>query len=151
MYAIRSYYGVDTDNSYHVLTSIGTSTSPITDLTYLDGVVVEKGYANGSSALSDGGGLYLDYASARVVNCVFRDNYAADDGGALYARNSTSDLSSCLFINNEAKDDGGAVYTEQALKLSHSNFINNKVGYYWGGGCWVKYGCHNYYKLYFVG
>ena len=57
---------VETDNSYHVLVGNGSSISPISNATLLDGFIVEAGYAN-SYALNDkrGSGLYL-YNASRV-------------------------------------------------------------------------------------
>ncbi len=83
--------GTDTDNSYHVITGIGTSSAQLGTTTWLDGVIIEKGYGNSSSNNQNlGGGLYLNYASPTIVNCVFQNNYVSNDGGALYANNSTT-------------------------------------------------------------
>src|SRR5690554_6694403 len=125
--------GVDTDNSYHVITGIGTGAAPLGTITWLDGFIIEKGYGNVSSDNQNlGGGIYLKSASPTIVNCVFQNNYVSNDGGALYANNSESTIANTLFINNKSNDDGGAVYTQSAISFVHCNFINNRSEFYGG-------------------
>ncbi|TCO07764.1 choice-of-anchor Q domain-containing protein [Natronoflexus pectinivorans] len=126
---------VDNDNSYHVITAVGTEANPISDATILDGIIVEGGYANFRSNNNDkGGGLFLSYASPIVRNVWFRNNFSDDDGGAVYGLNSSSAVfGNILFTNNEANDDGGAVYSmNSAMRFYNSLFYNNYSNY-WGG------------------
>jgi predicted outer membrane repeat protein len=124
----RGIPGTDTDNSYNVVKAVGKASDPLDNTTRLDGVVIEKGYADHSSgsAQACGGGAYLSYASLTISNVVFRNNYALYDGGAVYANNGNPLFANTLFWANNAKFNGGAVYTESASTFTHCTFANNR-------------------------
>ncbi|HBX87532.1 MAG TPA: hypothetical protein DEG09_02810, partial [Marinilabiliaceae bacterium] len=126
---------VETDNSYHVLVGNGSSISPISNATLLDGFIVEAGYAN-SYALNDkrGSGLYLYNASPSIQNLWFRSNYAASDGGAIFGINSSAaTFENVLFTKNKATETGGAAYSMNSEFtfnncLFYNNYSDNRVG-----------------------
>ncbi|WP_025007247.1 choice-of-anchor Q domain-containing protein [Marinilabilia salmonicolor] len=123
--------GVDTDNSYHVFKMIGSQAVPITLKTVVDGLVIEKGYAD--EQYMDGGGLLLEWASPIVRNVWLRDNYAVDDGGAVYGDNeSHAQYGNVIFTNNESGGDGGAVYSLGIMKFFTCLWYGNISGAYGG-------------------
>ncbi|MFT3684038.1 MAG: M12 family metallo-peptidase [Phycisphaerales bacterium] len=63
--------GVDTDNSYNVVTVEMTGGNAV-----LDGVMIERGYQD-----FDGGGMYASDSSVTVRNCTFRNNRGGGGAG----------------------------------------------------------------------
>lgn len=94
----------DTDNSYYVVTGSGVSTSAV-----LDGFIITKGYANGTSPTSTfyGGGLYNSVGSPTVNNCTFSNNSAKNGGAIRNVGVSTLTISNCTFSDNSAINGGG--------------------------------------------
>ncbi len=58
-----------------------------------------------------GGGMVLFDSSAKVINCIFRDNYASYGGGGLAIGGGSWQVVNCTFQNNTAGYAGGAVYS----------------------------------------
>lgn len=81
-----------------------------------------------------GGGLYIGFMPANVVNVTFKNN-TAQNGGGLYAvgfgnmneTNATQSFANLTFIENHAVGSGGAVHFEnvQDISLVNSTFIEN--------------------------
>jgi cysteine-rich repeat protein/predicted outer membrane repeat protein len=94
--------GMPANRVYHVLTAATQAT--------VTGFVVRHGNATGSSAASNGGGLYCSHASdVALAHITFSDNTASAWGGAIYA--DTCDRLSAAdarFVGNSAAQ-GGAV------------------------------------------
>ncbi len=118
------------DNSYHVVTSIGTDPNTI-----LDGFIITGGNADGSLPNERGGGMYIDgsptvrncvfsenranafgggicthwdgYSKPVLTNCVFTGNYAGSGGGMLNHASSEAMLVNCIFLANWAVNGGG--------------------------------------------
>jgi predicted outer membrane repeat protein len=123
--------GTDSDNSYHVVIAEGTSLNPIGNTTRLDGVIIEKGYANYSwDDQNRGGGIYLNNASPILANVVFQKNYAISNGGALYGTNSSSVIVNTVFVGNKAVEVGGGAFLDSAIKLYHCLFFDNSSSYF---------------------
>ena len=137
------------DNSYHVLFLDGTST-PITETTILDGVIVTAGYAHGDSWYETRGGGMLCYGtgensdcSPTLMNVLFSGNQTSNVGGAMYndgsySGNSDPSLTHVIFSQNYAEFDGGAMYNaghdqgNSSPVLSDVVFIRNWA--YFDGG-----------------
>ena len=76
--------------------------------TVLDGFVIEKGNANGTSY--NGGGLYISSGSPTIKNCTFRLNTARTSGGAVYnTLSSNPKFINCRFAGNYALNTGGGM------------------------------------------
>lgn len=119
----------DTDNSYHVLTAVGTATSTVSQNTRVDGVIIEKGYADGSNSPHNrGGGIYLYYGNPIICNVLIRNNYTIGDGGGVYANYSNTPFQNCQFIGNKARS-GGAAYTVSSTSYTHCLIANNYATY----------------------
>ncbi|MBB3838369.1 hypothetical protein FHS57_002374 [Runella defluvii] len=119
--------GVDTDNSYRVINNTFTSGSPLDNTAILDGVIVEKGYADGNFPLALGGGMWNSYASPKVQNCVFRNNFAVA-GGGMFNDNSSSTVAGCLFFNNTCTASGAGISNgggTALVKILNCTFYGN--------------------------
>ena len=101
-----------------------------TNVTTLDGVTIQGGYAQGGTGLDDfktdrGGGVYMDGANAYLSNCIVKENYATDNGGGVYLKNGRVQTS--LIYNNNADANGGAVYVENRGLVHRSMLANNSA------------------------
>lgn len=104
--------------------------SAFTNVTTLDGVTIQGGYAQGGTGMDDfmtdrGGGVYMDGSNAYLSNCIVKENYATDNGGGVYLKNGRVQTS--LIYNNNADDDGGAVYVENRGLVHRSMLANNSA------------------------
>jgi Chlamydia polymorphic membrane protein (Chlamydia_PMP) repeat len=69
----------------------------------LEGITIRNGYSS-----EYGGGIFCEYSSPTITNCVFLDNYAAYAGGGiccLYYNESI--VTDCLFTNNISNNSIG--------------------------------------------
>ena len=119
--------GDSTDNSYHVIRGGNYIT--------LDGIIVERGMANGSNPHSFGGGMYNDNLTDIVIeNCMFRNNIAQSQGGAIHNDNEVTNIQAknCTFYKNMAlESDGGAVKNENTeMHFYYCSFIENSDSSY---------------------
>ncbi len=99
------------ENSYTVV-----SADSVGSLCVLDGFTISGGNANGPDTgelqLIRGGGMWVLSGSPRVIDCNFRDNYAAYHGGGMYNRTgSRPSIEGCLFSANRAGLRGGAIFS----------------------------------------
>lgn len=104
--------------------------SAFTNVTTLDGVTIQGGYAQGGTGLDDfktdrGGGVYMDGANAYLSNCIVKENYATGNGGGVYLKDGRVQTS--LIYNNNADADGGAVYVENRGLVHRSMLANNSA------------------------
>ncbi|MHC5059953.1 MAG: hypothetical protein ACYTFK_02560 [Planctomycetota bacterium] len=146
------------ENSYHVVTGSGSSTTA-----ELDGFTIIGGTANGPE-LSDhdkGGGIYnkngnlilndctLTENSARngtglynwvgtltLTNCILKGNIADWDGSGILNYFGDLTLINCTFGNNSASNRGGGIYNHMAnLTLTNCTFNENSATES-AGGIW---------------
>jgi len=132
-------------NSYHVL--IGA------DDAALDGFTITGGCADGSTYNKKGGAL-INYAigqdtdpfhppigySPKLVNCIFRDNYAADGGAVYNFDRGKPGFIDCSFINNTA-GSGGAVMDNVGSFATYENCTFKDNSCKWkGGALFLDYG-----------
>ena len=101
--------GVNTDNSYHVITNLsGLTTSAI-----LDGFVITGGYAHGIGNNDYGGAIFNNSSSPVLTNCSLQNNQA-QYGGAIYNQSSSNPaLTNCSLQSNTA-NTGGAIYNNSS-------------------------------------
>ncbi|NJN78829.1 MAG: hypothetical protein HC803_11335 [Saprospiraceae bacterium] len=148
--------GSTSDNSYHVVTSIGNDNTAI-----LDGFTITKGAANlNSNDNNYGAGLYGDGTSAIIQNCTFTGNAATfgagvyqknagnstftncifhanttvglGSGGGAYIRDATSSFTNCLFYKNNGFNGGGIYNFNTQITITNSTFADNS-GLHGGG------------------
>lgn len=118
--------------------------SAFTNVTTLDGVTIQGGYAQGGTGLDDfktdrGGGVYMDGANAYLSNCIVKENYATGNGGGVYLKDGRVQTS--LIYNNNADADGGAVYVDDAGLVLRSMLSNNSA--HNGAGAYLHNGTGN--------
>lgn len=119
----------NSDNSYHVVTGSGTNGTAI-----LDGFVITGGCANGGKTLNQGAGLFVQYGSPQLRNCILVGNVAAGHGGGACCLESSATFTNCVFNSNAAGDCGGGLYHEQgSVSVTNCTFAANE-GLWRGGG-----------------
>lgn len=101
-----------------------------TQPTYLDGVTITGGYAQGGTGLEDfktdrGAGVYMDGSNTYLTNCVVKENYATGNGGGIYLKGGR--IQSSLIYNNNADQNGGAVYVDDRGLVLRSMLTNNSA------------------------
>lgn len=118
--------------------------SAFTNVTTLDGVTIQGGYAQGGTGLDDfktdrGGGVYMDGANAYLLNCIVKENYATGNGGGVYLKDGR--VMTSFIYNNNADADGGAVYVDDAGLVLRSMLSNNSA--HNGAGAYLHNGTGN--------
>ncbi|MEL6659982.1 MAG: right-handed parallel beta-helix repeat-containing protein [Bacteroidota bacterium] len=100
---------------------------------------------NGSTDLSDGGGIWIDLnasSNINLTNLTITNNYSADDGGGIYTigNEGTLTLTDCIITNNEANAlrqfaSGGGICNRGAdfLNITQCSITNNHAGDEGGG------------------
>lgn len=101
-----------------------------TQPTYLDGVTITGGYAQGGTGLEDfktdqGAGAYMDGSNTYLTNCIVKENYATGNGGGIYLKGGR--IQSSLIYNNNADQNGGAVYVDDRGLVHRSMLTNNSA------------------------
>jgi parallel beta-helix repeat protein len=113
------------DNSYHVVTSVGNDETAI-----LDGFTVVAGNARpGDLPAGIGGGLYISRGRPMVKNCTFRGNSAISSGGGLFVTEGSSPtLANCTFSRNCALN-GAGIFNASASEtnLTRCSFWGNET------------------------
>lgn len=80
-----------------------------------------------------GGGIYCEYSSPTIRECIICDNYA-HYGGGIYICDSTAKVINCVITNNEGTDGGGGIYCEADVSVVNCTIAENLAGVYEGGG-----------------
>ena len=101
-----------------------------TQPTYLDGVTITGGYAQGGTGLEDfktdrGAGVYMDGRNTYLTNSIVKENYATGNGGGVYLKDGR--VQSTLIYNNNADQNGGAVYVDDQGLVHRSMLTNNSA------------------------
>jgi len=129
--------GDSTDNCYHVFyhpEGLNLSASAL-----LDGFEIRAGLADGEGEMKDGGGMFNNYNSPSLQNCIFSRNSASDRGGAIYNTNSNPVVRRVHFQQNRAEIDGGGVFNNNSSSPSFTScgFSQNYAGLS-GGAIYTK-------------
>lgn len=119
-----------TSDSRHVVWFAPMDGEDFTLPTYLDGVTVRGGYAQGGTGLDDfktdrGAGVYMDGENTYLTNCTVTECYAMGNGGGVYLRGGRVQMS--LIYNNNADQGGGAVYVDGQGLVHRSMLANNSA------------------------
>ncbi len=124
------------DNSYHVISASGAN-----QIVVLDGLIVTKGFASGTSPNNRGAGMIIDNGIAEVANCTFLSNWSraltnqVAAAAAISSSASNLILTNCAFIQNLVTGNsmkgglgGGAISASNStITGSGCRFISNKV------------------------
>jgi len=117
------------ENSYHVVTGSGTDPNAI-----LDGFIITGGNANSSWPRDSGAGMYNEYGSPTVINCIFSANSTQFFGGGMYNENSSPILNFCTFSENSTDVGGGGIYNyNSSPTLTNCTFRGNRAKHFAGG------------------
>lgn len=122
--------GTATDNSYHVL-NINPEGLVYTDTALIDGIVVEKGNANGSSASGEGGGILVN--GGTMLKChqvhIQHNNSNGNGAGIRIAGTAKVVFESCSVISNQVlltTANGSGIFNEGKLNLNNCRIANNQ-------------------------
>lgn len=128
--------GTGLGDSILVATGGQTAAAKISGLTFRNGTSGHvPGFARG---IGDGGAIYLDDVSIKIVDCVFRDN-AGDRGGAIRLSGGGPQVKRCRFEGNQAARNGGAIFASNASGLQVKDcVIEGGVAGVKGGGLLVR-------------
>jgi hypothetical protein len=121
-------------NSYHVVYADGTTGTPITGTTILDGFTITAGQANGNDyPLYLGGGMFCNgrgsgnECSPSLRNLTFSGN-TATQGGAVYNigyfGTSSPSLVNVIFFGNHSNMEGGALVNNGSDGTSNPTLVN---------------------------
>ncbi|WP_028910659.1 hypothetical protein [Prevotella sp. AGR2160] len=125
----RTVKGADGKSRYELLSDSITTYLPNTgavaaDNRYsraqLNGVIIERGNANGILEENQRGGACVVPSWATVINCIAQRNSASGDGGAFYLENNAL-IAGCIIQSNSAKN-GGAIAIEEPDTASEKTF-----------------------------
>jgi len=122
------------ENSYHVVTSIGTDTTAM-----LDGFTIQSGNADGESPDNSGGGMYCSDGGATIYNCIILLNMAEQNGGGIYSSNSNLIMVRCTLQLNwaftqEGRGNGNGMYNDGGTQqLINCKFMANAACLGYGG------------------
>jgi phosphotriesterase-related protein len=116
------------ENSYHVVNSIGTN-----DTAMLDGFTITGGVANGTPRKNAGGGLFNDFGSPTLVNCTFQENWAFN-GGGMFNESGNLTLSKCVFKENYSDNYGGGIFNHRGNPLFRNCRFTGNFARVFGGG-----------------
>lgn len=100
--------------------------------TVIDGFIIQNGYAYGDGLYDpeEGGGMLITaYSKPRVLNCLFKNNYASQNGSAIaIIENSSADILNCIFVGNSSYRLG-TVFMQNAsgTRLTNCVFADNLV------------------------
>ena len=112
-------FGNRADNSYHVVVADRT----VTIVTWLDGLTIEGGNANGVASTGKGRGGALEViGSLAASDCVFRSNRAKFNGGAVYAADGSAFFERCTFTDNKADNPSGTGAWGGAVEAAGDKF-----------------------------
>lgn len=121
-----------TSDSRHVVwfASMPDEEGTFTQPTYLDGVTIMGGYAQGGTGVDDfktdrGAGVYMDGRNTYLTNSIVKENYATGNGGGVYLKDGR--VQSTLIYNNNADQNGGAVYVDDQGLVHRSMLTNNSA------------------------
>ncbi|MCF7793850.1 MAG: T9SS type A sorting domain-containing protein [Candidatus Cloacimonetes bacterium] len=124
----------NTENCYHVI----YNTTSI-NATYLDGVTISGGNANGTGDHAKGGGMFNTSTSRPLLNHVIFSGNSAEYGGGIYGYNSSL-MHTNVTYNNNIADYGGGICIQGAITETklHNCIISGNKANFDGGGVFIQ-------------
>jgi hypothetical protein len=100
-----------------------------TDATIVEGFTIRNGLVMwGGPGGGNGGAIYCEGSSPRIVSCVMSGNWAEQDGGALFCNwLAGPTVVDCVIVDNESTDYGGGVccYNDGHVTLENCTVDGN--------------------------
>jgi len=92
----------------------------------LKGFTITNGWA-----FYSGGGIFCEYSTPTISNCIFSGNYAPGDGGGMLNSYSSPTVVNCVFNGNIAKAGGGGMcnYYSSSPTVVNCIFTDNLTQY----------------------
>ncbi|MCL5999410.1 MAG: hypothetical protein M1546_25610, partial [Chloroflexi bacterium] len=117
--------GLDGNDSYHVVTSDNT----VIETAILDGFTISGGNADDDNSATDdrGGGLFVSESQLAISNTVFISNSAVTAGGGMYIDRSNPDLENVTFRGNTAGEGGGMYNYQSSPTVKDATFAENST------------------------
>ncbi|MCF8229622.1 MAG: hypothetical protein K9J24_11790 [Bacteroidales bacterium] len=124
----------NTENCYHVIYNTTSITA-----TYLDGVTVSGGNANGTGDHAKGGGMFNSSTSRPLLNHVIFSGNSAVYGGGVYGYSSSVTHTNVSYNNNIA-DYGAAICIQGGITETklHNCIISGNKANVDGGGVFIE-------------
>jgi len=121
------------DNSYHVVTAIGTDATAV-----LDGFTITGGHAFGSpepDKFTCGGGIYNEGSSPTIRDCLIIGNAVRHYGAGVYSRSLCAPtFINCIIADNWSEWWGGGVMNDGSdISMIRCLISGNGAGYHGGG------------------
>lgn len=123
--------GVASDNSHHVVSTLNNDNTAI-----LETVIITGGNADASAFVTRGGGLLITGANTRpwFINCLIVGNTALSHGGGAYIEDAAPTFVNCAFVGNISFANGGGAYSFRgAIGFTNCTFANNTANGMGGG------------------
>ncbi len=104
--------------------------------TVFENLIIRNGKAN----FGNGGGVYLEYSSPTLTNCIIKGNTATysagagGNGGGVYLASSSPTLTRCTITENTVDAWGGGVYLTSSSPTLTNCTITENTADGWGGG-----------------
>ncbi len=102
----------------------------VTSSTEIRGFTIRNGYT-----LSPGGGVYIEYASPMLIDCIIEQNFGTA-GAGVYVDQGSPTFQFCTIRDNDAPfGSGGGLYADHVgvTTLFHCLVYGNECGAYGGG------------------
>jgi hypothetical protein len=96
---------------------------------------IVQGFTIDGGSASNGGGIYISNSSPVIFNCIIRECQASGDGGGIYIDGASADpeILNCLIVQNQALGHGGGIRLHYCAGEVRSCTIVYNTGGYAGG------------------
>lgn len=110
-----------TDKSYQIIKNDQTKSTQLTNSAVLSGFIIEES----DGVPQHGGGMFNNFSSPLVTECIFRNNNAYQ-GGAIKNEDSSPVFKNCLFYSNSSGFGGNAIRHDGGiLSLLNCTIVDN--------------------------
>ncbi|MFC1855419.1 MopE-related protein [Thermodesulfobacteriota bacterium] len=112
-----------------IIDATGLNDSVVTFDTFENPTAILDGFTLTGGNASSGGGIYCNYASPTINNCIITNNTASNSGGGVYIRFSSIDIINCFVTSNTASNGAGYYVNCSSFPIIINNTIAANNGY----------------------
>lgn len=94
---------------------------------------MENCVIDGCDTYSNGGGIFIEYSTARLVDTIIKNNIA-EKGGGIYSTESKVRIENSMISHNHARNTGGGIYINESRVTIENSTINHNNAQKMGGG-----------------